>query len=775
MKVTITLLLASAGMPGLAHAAATSPADPREMVQEVDGPAQGDGQAQRSSADTGGLAEIVVTAQRRVESAQRAAISIDTVSPDQITRAGLTSPEQLTQLVPALRVQPEQGPYANFTVRGITNFGVNSFADGAVLLSVGGIPLAHPVSSNGLFYDLERIEVLKGPQGTLYGRNATGGAVNLIAQKPEFAPRSSATLELGNYDRKVVNLMANAPLGSKAALRVALQRVKRDGYFSDATGDEDTIAARASLRVEPSDGIGVLVVADISHDEGFGAGSSLLTSRANPPRGPATANVRSTLGPYVGLFDRRADGQFTASGSAPRLFLPVQDNTFKGVSLQLDFATPLGDITFLNGYRDADLFFTSSMPTFYFGEATTSRQYSSELRVASDADKPFRYVIGGFYLDDKLGGQTIIEVGNTISNQIINNTTRSWAGFGQATYALSDSLRFVGGIRYTHERKTTDSLRLRIAPVNFATTSIVPFPATNAGTPNLTLKRNETFKATTWKAGIEWDAAPDSLVYANASSGFKAGGFFFGPADNNSYDPEKVIAYVVGTKNRFLDRKLQVNVEGYYLDYTGQQISYFGFTSAGTSLITSNVGKATIYGIEGDLRWRATATTQLGLNVQWQHGTYDRFTYLSSNPVADTQSCPFTAASGGGFQLDCSGKRLLQLPTWILAGSISQRIPLANDSAFVIDVSSRYEGARETALVYLPETRVGSYTRTDASLTWNSADKHLSAALFVRNIENDAVVIRVQPGRSYSVSTGGLLAATYQSPRTYGARIGFNF
>lgn len=760
MRHIVTASAASLLVPQLALAAPQEPASQPVQAEEGGGDA---------------LGEIIVTAQRRSESAQRAAISIDTISPDAIARAGLTSPEQLTQLVPSLRVQPEQGPYANFTVRGITNFGVNSFADGAVLLSVDGVPLAHPVSSNGLFYDLARVEVLKGPQGTLYGRNATGGAVNLIANKPAFDLGGAASIELGDYGRKVVNMMGNVPLGDRTAVRLAFQRVKRDGYFSDGTGDEDTIAARASLRFEPVDSLRILAIADISKDKGLGAGSSLLTRRANPPLGPATGDIRPTFGPYVGLYDPRSGPQFTASGSAPRNFPPMQDNMFKGMSLQVEADTGLGQFTWLSAYRSGDLFFTSTVPTFYLGEDTSTRQYSTELRLASDPQKPFRYVIGGFYMDDKLNGQSIVEVGPTISNQAINTRMKSWATFGQATLALTGTLRVVGGIRYTHEQKSTDSRRYRIAPYNFATRPIVPFPAIDAGTPNLTLDRDKTYSATTWKGGLEWDAAPYSLVYANVSTGFKAGGFFFGPIDNSSYDPEKVTAYTLGSKNRFFGRKLQLNLEGYYLDYTGQQISYFGFTSAGTSFITSNVGKASIYGVEADLRWRATPTTEISGNVQWQHGTYDRFTYLSSNPVADTQTCPWTAAPGGGYRLDCSGNTVLQLPAWILSGAVSQKIPLGNAGELVIDVNSRYEGRRQTSLSYLAETMAGSYTRTDASLTYHSADRIWTIAAFVRNIEDKAVIIRVQPGRSYSIANGGLLAATYQAPRTYGMRFGFNF
>jgi len=725
--------------------------------------------------ENNGIEDIVVTAQRRIESAQRAAISIDTIDSSRIERSGLTSADQLTQLVPALRTDPAQGPYVNFTIRGVSNFGTNSFADAAVVLSADGVPQAHPVSANGLFYDLERVEVLKGPQGTLYGRNATGGAVNLISRRPGWELGGSASLELANYDRIVFGAAANVPLAERLATRIAFQRVKRNGYFSDGTGDEDSIAGRLSLRFEPSPGVRLLLIGDHSEDDGKGSGTSLITSRANPPLGVSTGLTRSTFGAFVGVSDPRTGGQFIASGSAPRNFRPFQRNRFNGALLQAELDTGIGTITILPAYRNADLLYTSSLPTFYYGEDSSSRQYSGELRLASDEIRPFRYVVGAYYLDDALTSQSMIEVGPSASNQYIATKTKSTAVFGQLTYAVSDTLRLVGGARYTSERKETDSFRRRIAPFDFATTPIYPFPSLQTGVLNVVLDRNRKFTATTWRAGFEAEPREGSLAYGSVSTGFKAGGFYFGPPEKSSYAPEKVTAYVIGTKNRFLDNRLQFNAEAFYLDYRDQQISYFGFTSTGTSLITENIGNAKIYGVEADMQFRATRTTRLGLNVQWQEGKYRKFEYVSSNPVSNTQTCPSSVASGGGFLLDCSGQRVLQLPRWTISGSIQQRLPLANGAAFVFDANSRYETGRETALNYLPETKEGSYTRSDASISYESADNVWSVSAFVRNIEDKAVIVRTQPGRSYTLSGGGLLSATYQAPRTYGIRAGFKY
>lgn len=231
--------------------------------------------ASSATAD-GGLEEIIVTAQRREESLQRAAISVTAISGEGLLTRGVTTAQQLTQVAPALQVSPAAGPYTVFTIRSVSNFGGNAFSDPAIAVNVSGVYLSTPTAVHGLFYDLERVEVLKGPQGTLYGRNATGGAINILPQRARIGERSGTlNLEAGNHKRLAASGSVNLPVGERSALRAAYQIVQRDGYFSDGTEDESGKAARLSFRFALSDAFTVDIVGDYTHQGGRGGGATV--------------------------------------------------------------------------------------------------------------------------------------------------------------------------------------------------------------------------------------------------------------------------------------------------------------------------------------------------------------------------------------------------------------------------------------------------------------------------------------------------------------------
>ena len=233
--------------------------------------------AQEAAADPGGLEEIIVTAQRREESLQRAAIPVSAVSGDELINASVSDTENLSKLVPSLVIQPAGGSTMNMYLRGVGTLQGNAFGENPVAFNVDGVYIARPTGPVGTFYDLERIEVVKGPQGTLYGRNATGGAVNVLPKRPELGEFSGdVNVEYGNYDALKGSGSLNAPLGESWALRIAGQAVDRSGYLSDDYADEVGEAARVSLLFEPSSTFSTVLVADYFHQGGAGNGSVLM-------------------------------------------------------------------------------------------------------------------------------------------------------------------------------------------------------------------------------------------------------------------------------------------------------------------------------------------------------------------------------------------------------------------------------------------------------------------------------------------------------------------
>jgi len=723
-----------------------------------------------------GIGDIVVTAQRRSETLQRAAISVAAVGGDQLTKSGVTDTTRLTNLVPAFRSNPTSGPYANFSIRGISNFTTNSQQDNGTVVNIGGVPLVRPSGPNAMFFDLERIEVLKGPQGILYGRNATAGVVNVIPRAPGKTFGGTMGTTFGNYGLVQVNGGVDIPLSDTLTTRTAFQSVRRNGYFRDGTSDEDTVSGRFTLRYAPSADASITLVGDYARQRGAGPGGSLLYSTT------ATSNTTGLSGfigdPWAGLLnpDSSIQSVYTKSGVAVRrrdsVFL---DNTYWGITGTVELATPIGTVTAIAAHRATDVNFESIMATFYNGEDGPQNQDSVEIRLASDNDRPLRYLVGAFVLKERVHLQQINEQGTGLSNASLNLANKTVAAFAQLTYAFTPAFRISGGMRVNRDTKASYSPRWTIANYPFATSSLRDRPPEGAGTFVSLVDQRKSFDSVTWKVGAEFDAGPESLIYANVGTGFKAGGFSYGPPGGAPFNPEHIISYVIGTKNRFFDRRLQVNLEAFYLQYKDQQVQNFAsLPGIGFFTITQNVAKSTVKGVEWDIAYLPVNNTRLSFGGQYMNARYDNFVFRAATSPANTQTCPVTPDSGS-FLVNCSGRQLLSAPDWVLQGGIDQTFDLGNGGNVVASVTERYESSRETNLNYLRESRVPGYNRTDASLTYNSPDRNWSVSLWIQNIEDKAVIALVNPGRTYTISGGGLIGASLQAPRTFGIRGNVNF
>ncbi|MCW2335972.1 iron complex outermembrane receptor protein [Sphingobium sp. B2D3A] len=723
-------------MPALAHAQAVTASAPQ------------DGAA--------GLEDIVVTAQRREENLQRAAVSVTVLSGENLTTRGVTTAAALTQVAPALQVTAGTGPYTVLTVRGVSNFGGNAFSDPAIAVNFSGVYLASPTAVQGLFYDLERVEVLKGPQGTLYGRNATGGAINILPQHARIGERGAQlNFEVGNYARVAASGAVNLPVGENSAFRAAFQILQRDGFFSDGLDDERGQAVRLSYRLQPSSAVTIDIVGDYTHQGGRGGGST----------------VRKRCGPDICYFgDPR-----TSLSQQDAAFAPLArqtdnsfiDSDYYGLLANVNVETDAGTLTLIPAYRTSRLSYNSAQTGFQIIEQQQPEQISMEARLASPSGNRFGWLIGAYYLDTHVTARSNTEsaAALTYSDQIIDTSGKTAAGFGQLTFAIVPAFRVTGGLRYTWERKTSDSERytIRNAPGPDPVIPLLP-----VGAPAFVVDRSLTFEAVTWRAGLEFDAGPRSLVYANVGTGFKAGGFFLGPPGANSFEPEKVTAYTIGTKNRFLDNRLQLNVEAFLLDYKDQQLGYVKLIPPSVVLVTENIGQVRTKGVEAEAELLVTPSTRIGLQAQWLDARVKKLVYNSVSTPGPTSQC-----RTAGTTVDCSALRALKSPEWVVAASLEQSFTLGSGDRIIANIFSRYEGPRELDLAYTPETRVGGSTRTDAVLTYAFEGKGLSISAFVNNIEDDVVVNNVAPNPAYS--TIGVVATSLRPPRTYGVRLSGTF
>lgn len=739
-----------------------------------------------------GLEDIVVTAQRRSENLQRAAIAVSSVGGEAIRSASVVNPSQLTAIIPSLQISPLASSF-NFYLRGVGNVNGNPLSESAIAFNYGGVYIGRPASSSAFFYDIERMEVLKGPQGTLYGRNATGGAINVIPKAPTYDFGGEFHLEVGNYGTVNAQAAVNVPLSSKAALRVAGFAARHDGYNRDGTDDQDDMGGRIQLLVEPTDDLKINIMADYASIGGNGTGATPIA---------LGIDNRDGIGSPAGQAFYQA--QIHVLGG--RNFLPIppisfQDNKFAGISSTIDWRTGIGTFTVIPAYRWSRIDSQTTSPGFVTTELSTTKETSLEARFASDPSRPLKLLLGGYYYDADTS-VPLFMVNNQFdyTRQTFTTHNRSAATFGRITYEILPTLRVNTGVRYTHERKTlsgTDLILDRICLGGIgACPNAVGFPFGDRTVPAFTslpdgtilpqfgadgtiqvgtqfaANRKVSVNRVTWRAGIDWDVGPDSLLYASYETGFKSGGFFF-THDQGVYRPEKIKAWTIGSKNRFLDDRLQLNLEAFWWTYIDQQISHVAVDSANTAVfVTENVGKATIRGVEADLQYLVAPQTLLSADVQFLDAKYDDFVYQFPNfgaPPATT--CPFTLG-GANYAIDCSGLRPPMSPKWTINLGIEQTFELANTGEVVLNGRMHYQSMTLTSLEFLPEEYQSSYATFDAAITYKSPANRFSIGAFINNITDKTVLggSFIPPFSINSFSVGIL-----RPPRTYGIRTGFKF
>lgn len=710
-------------------------------------------QAQEASASpdpsadsTDDLPEIVVTAQRRSENLQKAAVAVSAIGANALVDAGVSQAQDLTKLVPALKLSSGAGGSSQVVIRGVGNFIGNAYGEPAVAVNLDGVYLARSSGTAGLFYDLDRVEVLKGPQGTLYGRNATAGALNIIVKKPVDAFEVSGLFEIGNYDLRRGIAAVNAPLGGGSALRVSGQITRRDGYFSDGYNDDRTESVRAQLKLVASDRLTALLAADYEHVGGNGNIGVFAPFLADDPFTGPTKDGSNDLLTAVSLG--------ITGGTNPDLLPKFNRNGFidienYGFSATIDYDLGPVSLTVIPAYRKNEADYYQFAPGFPVTGHEDSRTTSIEARLASsDPDARLKWLLGGYLFNENQDFQLQANQGVAFSDTRPVLRTRSRAVFGQLTYSLTDAFRLTGGLRYTHENKTQ--------------------AGTNNNVPLVGELKDD---AVTWKVGAEFDAGPQSLIYANVGTGFKAGGFF-GSLPPNTYKPERLTAYTLGSKNRLMNNRLQLNGEAFYWIYNDKQVSHLGpVLPGGFDLITENAGKAEIYGFELEAVLRPVRGGNLTAGVQYLHSSYETFTYTQTTVTGPVQSaCPTTPLSPTAVTVDCSGRSLPLSPKWTVNLSYRQEFELAGGSRIEGQLGTRIESGYWTGEEYLPGEYQKSIMVSNATLGWTAPEGRISVTAYIDNIEDKAV-----KAGSFVQPVLGLPMVVLRPPRTYGLRVGVQF
>ena len=715
----------------LAALIAASPA----IAQEEAG-ASSEASRDNSANLSAGIADIVVTAQRVEESSQRTPLALDVVQPDELIRQNVVRAEDLSRTSPALSAANSGGPVTVFFLRGVGNATLNSYSDPAIAFNYDGVYIGRPSSTSGTFYDLQRVEVLKGPQGTLYGRNATAGAINVIPNRPKLGELSgSGMFGYGNYDWWSGQAAINLPIGEQSAIRLAGTVSNHDGFQNDGTGAQDEYGGRAQFYTEMGD-VNLRIAGDFSHQGGAG-GNGYYLGAVDPIFNPGFAGYAltpSAFSPGDGVHTPEAEAYLASRynstlgrAGATLSSYPYNNNDYWGVTAELNWESDAGTLTIQPAYREAtlDYQFTGTMRAGAVKEK--DKQTSVEARWAGNIGDNVDYLLGGMYFDESSAAKSTYNQLTLAPFQDYTNSTSSYAGFGKVTFRPVEKLSLTLGGRYTSDSKRFDGSsivyiafcgqppafppngcpNLPFMPKVYTAADLESFysnlgiavtpvplyvlPGFVPGTPfilkapiviNSSLK-NDKF---TYRLAAQYDISPQNMVYASFETGYHAGGFSFARG-LDTYKPETIDAYTVGTKNRFAGGTLQVNLEAFLWKYKDQQYSQFGYdlgTPPSTVLLTRNIGDATIKGVEADIEWKPTRTTLLSANAQYLDTKYDSFTYFVPNQgLPPITTCQYEAKNAGHLGRDGAGlcRRLFGQTRLQLAEMVAQSRCAADRSA----------------------------------------------------------------------------------------------
>ena len=416
----------------------------------------------------GGLEEVIVTAQRREQSLQDAAVSVQAFDQDSLTQSGMESAQDLGALSPALGISAGGGPLTSFFVRGVGALTVNPLTDSAVAQNVDGIYLGRSSGAAGLaLYDLARVELLKGPQGTLYGRNATGGVVNYIPNKPVIGENSGYLQgEFGNYSKMGIQGAANFSVSDTTAIRIAGNSLNRDGYSDDRTNDQESFSLRGQVLFEPTDSLSIRFATDYSKMTNVGPGGDLIGTYSNDTGSLADftpSGLPIDSGPTAAGANAIRTGVLHTPSFAP--FQPIdgsdlyQDLDFTGYMAEINYETDAGTWTFLPAYRESDQNYQFAGPGFAPAKTSEQNEQTSlELRFTTDLDGSLNGILGAFYIEEEISTSTVFAQNYSSPIQNYDNGGDSWAIFGQGTLDVTDEFRLNAGIRYTEDKKFVDGI-----------------------------------------------------------------------------------------------------------------------------------------------------------------------------------------------------------------------------------------------------------------------------------------------------------------------------
>ncbi len=723
---------------------------------------------------TARMKAVVITARKTEENLQTVPIAVSAITEDQIEDSFLV---ELDDLVGIPNVRLDEAPafrnVASFYIRGMGYQDIDLTFEPAVGVVVDDVFLTKANGSLLDVFDLSSIEVLRGPQGTLFGRNTMAGVVKVTTKRPSGEYGAEFVGRFGNYDRMDYRAAFEAPLGETAAVRLSLLNNNSEGFAkntitNDYIGGDDTWAGRLVFTAEPTENFDVLLTADFLRDRS--ESSPMNNASVNLPEPTPLTNALALLG-----FPADTDGDLLRVRAN---HLGPFDVDGEGISLQLDWDLDWAQITSITGYRqqEEETFVNvdgEALDLFKLPRTASFDQFTQELRLTANPTANSDIVAGitymdvehdqnlGFTLDCNLlgfpgcpapgGVATTLE---TPQNQVVE----SIGVFAQGNYSFTPDWRLTAGLRYSKDEKSFLFNETRFADNNLGLQTI-SLASLTAGAPAPSTFQNfeADFEEVTWRLGTDYQFNDDIFGYLSVATGFKAGGFN-GRASSfaqvGPYDPETVITYEAGLKAELFDNRMRLNGAVFFNDYQDLQIEVLQAVNSTTNVtLVTNAANAKISGIELEAVGNITSNLTANLNIGFLDAEYDGFN-------ADLFS--------RGIETNNDFLALRRAPEWTLSGGLQYTQDLSNGT-LTWNGDFSYVSDYETNVQNYSFGTHEAETLLNASIRYRTADEKYTVTLFGRNLTDEVTVMSsnpIPPFSSFNQPT---------NPLTYGVELGAKF
>ncbi|MBM0103409.1 TonB-dependent receptor [Steroidobacter sp. S1-65] len=716
-----------------------------------------------ANADSGQIEEVLVSARRRGEERlQDVPIAVSVLSEETLRKAGVTELSEVASRTPSFTFGQQIGNQQEIVIRGIGTLRLTgSAAEPSVGLFIDEVYVGRRGTATPPLFDLERVEVVRGPQGTLYGKNVVGGAVNLLTARPSNETSARVAVSYGQFDAFGGRDLwegsgyLTGGLSDTVAGRLAVYYRKHDGYsqntlLNEALDDQDNYALRGSLLFQPSEALDIQVVADFSHNESNGQSRRAVDD-------PSLPGVGAVVGSGL-LSDnvRESDAPWTQ----------WEDHDVAGLTARIDYRLGGGHtLTYLSAVRHGDfsgrysLVGTQSPPSLTDAANAQREKYTGitqDLRLSSSGDGSALSWVAGLYflredtdvVDNSIATTFLSvlgpgSVGDILDGEFIydqENITKSSAIYGELTWTMSEALSLTVGGRYTYDDK---NYRNRSECLDFGAQPDFVFCVAPLGAEVWNVRTSKSWSEFTPRASLDWRAADNALIYVSAARGFKGGGWQGKPGTAAAalfpYDPEIAWTYEMGAKTDWADGRVRANLAVFHTSFDDLQVEQLD--DAGLTLIIDNAASARINGVELELSLRPLPRLQL-----WLSGSY-----------LDSEYRDFTDSAG----IDLSGNRLARTPEFRFTGGADYTVPL-NDA---LSLGARVEYQWQDEMPWLVENTVfeDSFGLLDARLALQSHDAQWEVALFGRNLTDELYRVDAIPFL-------GDVFSRFGAPRSYGVQ-----